>query len=46
MASAARSTRARRKKSTFRSQTGPRRPWVGAMNNDCRCSNCTGRPIY
>ena len=43
MASAARSTRAKRKKSTFRSQNGPARPWIGSMNNQCGCMDCRGR---
>lgn len=38
----ARSTRARRKKSTFRKQPGSN-PWAGRLNNQCRCHDCTGR---
>lgn len=41
MASAARSTRARRKKSTFRPQTGSN-PFMGKFNNLCPCQNCRG----
>jgi hypothetical protein len=32
---------ARRKKSTFKKQSGVR-PWMGYFNNHCGCHNCRG----
>lgn len=37
----ARSTRARRKKSTFRKQNGTN-PYAGRLNNGCGCQDCRG----
>ncbi len=43
MPTAARNTRARRKRSIFKSQRGQKNPYIGAMNNQCGCMDCRGR---